>query len=329
MSDVLVVRNLSTHFFLYQGVVKALSGVNLTVRPGEMLGLVGETGSGKSVVAYSVVRLVPAPGRIVEGEILFQGEDLLEVDEAEMRRIRGGRLSLIVANPRMRLNPMARVGDQIAAVYQAHNPGSRDDVHDLVIKMLNAVGLNDPERRADSYPHELSGGMAQRIVIAMGLICSPELVIADDPTFGLDVTIQRQVMDLMWELIRQKAASTLIITHDLGIVAQYCQRVAVIYAGQIVEEAPVAAFFAQARHPYSRSLLGSVRTVGRERERLPLIGSPPDPLHLPGGCVLHPRCPAALPVCEVARPEVLELAPDHVVVCHRAEESLDGFLIGG
>lgn len=279
MADLLSVEDLRTYFFTHGGVHRALDGFSLRVGEGEIVGLLGESGSGKSTAAWSIVNLVRPPGRIVGGRVIFRGRDLLALPEPALREIRGREISLIVSNPRAQLNPLVPVGRQIMQVYRDHHGGSEAQARAHMIEMLQAVDMPDPERRANAYPHELSGGMAQRVLIAMALICGPRLVIADDATNGLDVTVQAQTLDLMQELVRRSGTSVLMITHDLGIVAQYCQQVAVLHRGQVVETAAIDAFFRQPRHPYSRELLASVhRPAGRPAGRAPVpVASPAPP----------------------------------------------------
>lgn len=322
MAPVLEITNLHTHFFTYEGVARALNGVDLVINESEIVGLVGETGSGKSVLATSIMNLVRFPGRIVQGRVGLDGRDLLAMDEPQLRQIRGARIGMIATNPRSRLNPLLRVGTQIADIVRAHDAVPKHQAFIRAIELIRAVGINDPERRARAYPHELSGGMAQRILIAMALAESPRLLIADEATNGLDVTVQRQVLELMREKVAERRSSALIITHDLGIVAQYCQRVAIIYAGQIVEEAEVDELFRNPRHPYTISLLASAKAASRQRIRLALVGARPDLRNLPGGCLLHPRCPFANDCCRTTVPALRVMAPGHFVRCHRAEEPL-------
>ena len=261
-STLLSIRDLRIHFFTYDGTVEALNGVDLDIGRREIVGLVGEQGSGKSVLAKSIMNLVEPPGKIVAGEILFEDRDLLGLSDTEIREVRGKGISIIMNNPREHLHPLLNVGQQVANTFLAHDGEvSKPEAWDQAIDMLTAVGIADPERRARDFPHQLSGGMAQRILIAMALVCSPKLLIADDATDGLDVTIQRQVLDLVKELVTQTGSSALVITHDLGIVAQYCERVAVIYKGQIVEHSATADFFSAPEHPYSQGLLKSIRSA--------------------------------------------------------------------
>jgi peptide/nickel transport system ATP-binding protein len=311
--EILSVRNLHTHFLTYAGVVKALNGFDLQVRTAEMSALVGESGSGKSVAAWSVLGLPKAPGKIIEGEVQWHGQDILRMPKERLKRLRGNQISLILSSPRSNLHPLLRVGDQIQAVHQAHHQVPRSQSRETTMAMLKAVGL-DPRRVFHAYPHELSGGMAQRIIIAAALINSPELVIADDATNGLDVTVQRQVLDLMTRLIQQRRSSTLVITHDLGIVAQYCSRATVMYAGQAVEVASTKRLFNNPLHPYTQALIGAIRSKAAV-QRKPLPGLPPDPMALPTGCFLHPRCPARRPECAEIRPTLRQVERGHWVRC--------------
>lgn len=322
MPPVLDITDLKVHFMTYEGVAKALNGVDLVINRAEIVGLVGETGSGKSVLASAILNAVRFPGRVVGGEVRIEGRDLLGLRDDELRAIRGAQVSLIGTNPRSKLNPLLRVGPQIADIIQAHEAVGRQAALTRAIELLATVGINDPQRRARAYPHELSGGMAQRVLIAMALAGSPRLLIADEATNGLDVTVQRQVLDLIRDKVRERQSSALIITHDLGIVAQYCQRAAIIYAGQIVEEAPVRELFRNPRHPYTISLLASARAASGQSARLALVGARPDLRNLPSGCLLNPRCPFAIDCCRAVAPAMRELIPGHLARCHRAEESL-------
>ena len=313
----LTVTDLHVHFFTYAGVVKALNGFSLTVEPGEMTALVGESGAGKSVLAWSVLNLPKRPGKIVAGEILWGDENVTLMSSDRLRNMRGKEIGLIVSNPRSQLHPLRRVGGQIEAAYLAHHPVSRQQARQAMLDTLRSVEMPDPARVAAAYPHELSGGMAQRILIAMALINSPELVIADDATNGLDVTVQRQVLDLMATLIREQHASALMITHDLGIVAQYCRRATIMYAGQSYEEAHTKRLFENPLHPYTQGLLGTIRSAQVAARSKPLSGIAPDPMALPAGCYLEPRCPVRLPHCREEMPELREAEPNHWVRCLR------------
>lgn len=314
----LEIRDLHVHFGRTR-VAKVLNGVTLTVSPGEAVGLVGETGSGKSITAAASMRLVPPPGRIVSGGVVFAGEDLLSLHDDEMRPIRGGALSLIVQNAKMSLHPLIPVGRQMANVYRAHSTLLPEETRELMFRMLTRVGFADPERIARSYVHQLSGGMAQRIVIAMAIGTSPQLVIADEPTTGLDAIVQAQVLDLLNSTIEETGAACLLITHDLGVVANYCDRVAVMHAGRIVEQAPTARFLRGPSHPYSVALLDAYKH-GSLRRGLTVTGTAPDPRALPSGCMYRFRCPLAADVCRQHVPESRELHRSHWVECHRAEE---------
>ncbi len=314
--EILRIENLHVEFPVYSSVIRALNGFDLAVNRGEMAALVGESGSGKSVAAWAMLNLPKSPGRIVAGEVRWHGEPVQHMPPERLRRYRGKEVSLILANPRSQLHPLRRVGDQIEAVLRAHQRASRAEEREKVLTMLAAVGLPDPARVSRSYPHELSGGMAQRIIIAMALINQPQLVIADDATNGLDVTVQRQVLDLMTDLVHRHHASMLMITHDLGVVAQYCKRATVMYAGQAVEVAETDRLFDNPCHPYTKGLLGTIRAAGSERGK-PLPGLPPDPASLPTGCSLEPRCPVRLPECKHLQPEMRQVEPGHWVRCVR------------
>ena len=316
MSDaVLRVDDLRTYFLTEYGTVRAVDGVSFTVHPGEILGLVGESGCGKSVTARSILRLVPPSGRIVSGRVVLQGRNLLELSEAEMRRIRGASVSLVFQNPMTSLNPALTIGWQLEEALLAHQrlPGSM--AHARAIEALREMGIPEPARRIDDYPHRFSGGMRQRVLIAMGLLNEPSLLIADEPTTALDVTIQAQILELLRAASRERRMAVLLITHDLGVVASICHRVAVMYAGQIVEEASVGELFANPLHPYTRGLLRSLPSVSQDRERLASMpGAPPDMIDVPIGCRFRQRCVFAEPVCETP-PELAEVPPGHTVRC--------------
>ncbi len=325
---VLEVKNLKTYFYTEDGVVKAVDGVDFYIKRGEVLGLVGESGCGKSVTSLSIMRLVGVPGKIIEGEIRFQDTNLLKLPEADMVQMRGNRISMIFQQPQSSLNPVFRVGDQIAEVLNIHRSLGKDAGWKRAIELLGMVGIPDPERRAQAFPHELSGGMAQRVMIAMALACVPELLIADEPTTALDVTIQAQILDLMRDLRSKTEASIILITHDLGIVAEMCERVAVMYAGQIVEQTDVHTLFADPRHPYTQGLIGSIPVLGVIKEALDTIpGSVPNLVNLPKGCRFAPRCRPRidhnLMICTEQLPALKPAGQgDHVVRCwlyHSAE----------
>jgi oligopeptide/dipeptide ABC transporter ATP-binding protein len=316
----LEVRGLKTYFFTEDGVVKAVDGVDFYVNRGEVLGLVGESGCGKSVTSFSIMRLVGIPGRIVEGEIIFDGRSLLELSESEMTRIRGNRISMIFQQPTSCLNPVFKVGDQISEVLDIHQSLGKEKGRERAIELLKMVGISEPERRADSYPHELSGGMAQRVMIAMALACVPELLIADEPTTALDVTIQAQILDVLSDMRAKMDTAIILITHDLGIVAEMCERVAVMYAGRIVEESDVDTIFAEPKHPYTVGLIGSVPVLGVVKDKLDVIpGSVPNLVNLPPGCQFAPRCRARvehnLEICTREEPQLKPISPGHTVRC--------------
>ncbi len=320
IDKILDVRDLRTYFYTEDGVVKAVDGVDLHVRRGEVLGLVGESGCGKSVTSFSILRLVGIPGRIVDGQIFFEGEDLLKLSDAGMRTIRGNRISMIFQQPTSCLNPVFKVGAQIAEVLDVHQQFSKEESRKRVVELLHTVGIPEPAKRVNCYPHELSGGMAQRVMIAMALACTPELLIADEPTTALDVTIQAQVLDLLTTLRREIGTSIILITHDLGIVAETCERVAVMYAGRIVEETDVGTLFANPLHPYTTGLIGSVPVLGQIKERLQVIpGSVPNLIDLPEGCKFAPRCMARiehnLDICTEQEPPLRPVEPRHPVRC--------------
>jgi oligopeptide/dipeptide ABC transporter ATP-binding protein len=314
------VRGLKTWFDTPRGTVKVLDGLDLEVGRGEILGLVGESGSGKSVTAYSIIRLVPPPGKIAGGEVRLAGRDLISLSERQMRGVRGKEISMIFQDPRGFLDPVARVGSLLQEIYRTHERASRRDAKARALELLRAVGLPAPERVYRSYPHELSGGMAQRAMIALALACSPQLLIADEPTTALDVTIQIEIVRLLAELRERLALTILLITHNLSVVAEVCDRIAVMYAGQIVETAPALEIFERPRHPYTLGLLGARPRVGAVEERLSDIpGRVPDLLDLPGGCRFNPRCFLGDELCRREEPALRALAPDHRSRCHYAE----------
>jgi oligopeptide/dipeptide ABC transporter ATP-binding protein len=318
--SLLQIRGLRTYFDTESGVAKAVDGVDLEIRQGEVLGLVGESGSGKSVTALSVLRLIPQPpGRIVGGEILYKGRDLLKLSWDEIRRLRGNDISMVFQEPMTSLNPVFTIGMQMTEVVLAHEPVSRDEAFVRSVAMLTEVGIPDAAARMKQYPHNLSGGMRQRVMIAMALVLNPELLIADEPTTALDVTIQAQILDLMLELkARRAGAAILLITHNLAVVAETCDRVAVMYGGKIQEIAPVEELFRNPLHPYTQGLIGSIPTVdGPKAERLTVIpGTIPDIMHLPAGCKFVTRCTYRFEPCPDIEPPLIEAAPDHFVRCH-------------
>jgi peptide/nickel transport system ATP-binding protein len=319
MADPLLsIRNLSVQFFTYQGVVRALEGIDLTIRRGEILGLVGETGCGKSVLARSILRLIPdPPGRITQGEIRFKGEDILRVNKKRLREIRGNEISMIFQEPMSSLNPVFTIGNQMAEVIILHQRVKRDRARSICVEMLAQVKMPDPERVLSKYPHELSGGMKQRAMIAMELSCRPALLIADEPTTALDVTVQGQVLTILDDLVRRLGTSVLFISHDLGVIAQLCDRVSVMYAGQMVETAPVEALFARPRHPYTVGLLQAIPSMHEERDSLMVIpGVVPRLIEPPPGCRFAPRCGKRFDPCDRVAPPMSEVEPGHAVACH-------------
>src|SRR5688500_12734924 len=316
----LEVKGLKTYFYTEDGVVRAVDGVNFEVYPGEVLGLVGESGCGKSVTSLSIMRLISKPGRVDEGEILLDGENLLDLSEDEMMKVRGNRISMIFQQPQTALNPVFRVGDQLSEVLSVHQDLGKEAGRKRAVALLKMVGVPDPERRVDAYPHELSGGMAQRVMIAMALACVPELLIADEPTTALDVTIQAQILDLMREMRQEMGTSIILITHDLGVVAEMAERVAVMYAGEIVEQTDVNSLFDEPLHPYTQGLIGSIPVLGEIKDKLDVIpGTVPNLVNLPPGCRFAPRCQSrikyALTICTEVKPELEEVKPGHFVRC--------------
>jgi len=318
----LELRDLKTHFFTDEGVARAVDGVSYEVRRGETLGVVGESGCGKSVTALSVMRLIPdPPGRIVAGSIHFEGKNLATLPEPEMRRIRGNRIGMIFQEPMTSLNPVFTVGDQIIEAVVLHRGLSKAEARGRAIEMLRKVGIPSPESRVDDYPHQMSGGMRQRVMIAMALSCDPQLLIADEPTTALDVTIQAQILDLMRKLQEELGMSMLLITHDLGVVAQNAHHVAVMYAGRVVEYCDAREMFGNPRHPYTVGLFRSIPRLGARAARLDTIpGVVPSALEFPDGCRFHNRCPFAEPKCSTEEPALRPIAPGHTVACHFAEK---------
>lgn len=314
--SLLEIRGLRTYFYTYKGVVKALEGVNLRIGANEILGLVGETGCGKTVTGLSILRLIDSPGKIIGGEIVFRGEDLLKLSENEMsERIRGKKISMIFQEPRSSLNPTYTVGSQILEAIRLHQRVDKIEAMKRAVSILRQTGMPDPERIAREYPHELSGGMAQRAMIAMALSCDPELLIADEPTSSLDVTIEAQILELIKELISKFRASVLLITHDLGIVAETCDKVAVMYAGNVIEYGDVRDIFKRNKHPYTEGLLNSVPTLKIDGELYTIEGTVPNLINPPTGCRFHPRCPEAMKKCSEFKPSEVEVEPGHLVSC--------------
>ena len=316
----LEVKGLKTYFYTEDGVVRAVDGVNFEVYAGEVLGIVGESGCGKSVTSLSIMRLISKPGRVDAGEILLDGENLINLSEEEMTKVRGNRISMIFQQPQTALNPVFKVGDQLAEVLNVHQDLGKDAGWRRAVALLKMVGVPDPERRVEAYPHELSGGMAQRVMIAMALACVPELLIADEPTTALDVTIQAQILDLMRDMRREMGTSVILITHDLGVVAEMAERVAVMYAGEIVEQTDVNSLFDEPMHPYTQGLIGSIPILGEIKDKLDVIpGSVPNLVNLPPGCRFAPRCQSrfkhSLKICTEVKPDLEEIKPGHFVRC--------------
>jgi oligopeptide/dipeptide ABC transporter ATP-binding protein len=321
----LEVNDLKTYFDTDEGTVKAVDGVSFHIDKGETLGVVGESGSGKSVTSLSAMRLIPQPpGRFAGGEIKFEGQDLLKKSEREMRRIRGNEISMIFQEPMTSLNPVYTVGDQIAEAIVLHQGKTKKQAMKMATEMLDLVGIPEPAKRVKNYPHQMSGGMRQRVMIAMALSCGPKLLIADEPTTALDVTIQAQILDLMRKLQKEIGMSILFITHDLGVVAEIADRVVVMYAGRAVEEANVNDIYANPKMPYTRGLLNSIPRVDKaaiHQERLEAIpGNVPNPLHLPEGCAFHPRCKYVRDECKQAIPTLEDSGGGHMVRCIRWNE---------
>ena len=316
------IRDLDVQFHTMDGTVHAVNGVSFTIDPGETLGLVGETGAGKTTTALSILNLIQSPpGRIEAGQILFDGENILDMDDAAIHAVRGSAISMIFQDPMTALNPIFRVEDQIAEVIKIHEKVTKSEAVAKAHDMLELVGI--PAERGAEYPHQFSGGMKQRVVIAMALACSPKLLIADEPTTALDVTIQAQVLDMMTELKSKLNSSMLLITHDLGVVAETCDKVAIMYAGEIVEHGTLEDIFERTAHPYTVGLFNSLPSLDEDVERLkPIRGLMPDPSNLPAGCKFHPRCPYADEMCQTQEPSLREIGPGHICRCHHSDQSV-------
>ena len=316
---ILDIRDLAIHYYTEDGDVAAVNGINISLDKGDSLGLVGETGAGKTTTAKGILRLIPnPPGKIIAGQILFEGEDLLQKTEKEMQKIRGDKISMIFQDPMTALNPVLRVDEQIAEVVELHSDCSKQEALRRALEMLERVGI--PAERGRDYPHQFSGGMKQRVVIAMALACNPLLLLADEPTTALDVTIQAQVLEMMKTLKDELGTSMILITHDLGVVAETCNKVAVMYAGEIVEHGSLRDVFKHTAHPYTAGLFASLPSLSEDVRRLkPIKGLMPDPTDLPSGCRFHPRCPYATELCRREAPAMRELTPGHSVKCHRRD----------
>jgi oligopeptide/dipeptide ABC transporter ATP-binding protein len=327
-APLLDIKNLKTYYYTEDGIVRAVDGVDLRVYPGEIVGLVGESGCGKSVTSLSIMRLISTPGKIIDGEIWFEDKNLMELSQSEMREIRGNTISMIFQQPQTSLNPIFSAGDQIAEVLQTHKFLDKKEAWNSAVDLLRLVGIPDPERRARSYPHELSGGQAQRVMIAIALALLPQLLIADEPTTALDVTIQAQILDLLRGLQEKFQTAVILITHDLGVIAEMAERVAVMYAGKIVEQAAVKSLFARPLHPYTQGLIGSIPVLGKIKDRLDVIpGIVPNLVNLPAGCRFASRCRVreeyGLKICTVIEPDFIEVSPEHHVRCWLYQSTKD------
>lgn len=323
MATLLEVKDLKTHFFTMDGVVKAVDGVSYDLEEGETLGLVGESGCGKSVSALSVMRLIPnPPGRIVSGEILLDGEDILKLDTADMRDVRGAKVAMVFQEPMTSLNPVLTVERQLTETLQLHMGMSKAESKQEGVNLLTRVGIPDPESRIKQYPHQFSGGMRQRVMIAMALSCNPRLIIADEPTTALDVTIQAQILDLMKSLTTEFGVALIVITHNLGVVARYADRVNIMYAGKVIERGNAREIYANPRHPYTVGLLRSVPRLDLPRRAKldPIEGQPPDLINLPAGCSFRDRCRWAIDKCATDSPELMETGDGHLSACWRFED---------
>ena len=318
--DLLEIKDLTTHFFTRSGVVKAVDNLSLGLQKGRVLGLVGESGCGKTVTALSVLNLVPYPGKIVSGRIYFEGRDLLAMPTEEMRKVRGAKISMVFQEPMTALNPVFTVGNQIAEVLTTHLDVTKKQAMDSAVELLHSVGIPSPEKRVHEYPHQMSGGMRQRVMIAMAIACKPSLVLADEPTTALDVTIQAHILELLGRIQAEMGMAMVLVTHDLGLIAERAQDVAVMYAGRIVEQSDTKELFANPLHPYTRGLMASVPKAGEEgRKRLRTIAGTVPRLHdLPAGCKFAPRCDIKTTRCEV-EPELVEVRPGHIVRCWEAK----------
>ena len=319
----LEVKDLKTHFFTEEGVVKAVDGVDFEVYQGETLGIVGESGCGKSVTAFSILRLLDYPGKTIGGEVIFKGENLLKKTEDEMRKIRGKEIAMIFQEPMTALNPVFTVGFQISEALMMHFKISKGDAKKKSVELLKKVGIPIPEQRVNEYPHQLSGGMRQRAMIAMAMSCDPILLIADEPTTALDVTIQAQILDLMMTLLKEFNGSLIMITHDLGVIAEIADRIAVMYAGKVVEYTDKKTIFHHPLHPYTLGLLTSIPRLDIEMKRLNVIpGIVPNPLHFPSGCKFHPRCRFATDRCKKEEPSLIKIEEGHLVKCWNVDKVL-------
>lgn len=324
MENLLEVRDLKTYFYTDSGIVKAVDGVSFDVKPGKTLGIVGESGCGKSITSMSILKLIERPGKIVEGTIKFDKEDIVPMNDKEIREIRGNDISMIFQEPMTSLNPVFRIEDQIMEAIMLHQGLDKKEAKKVAVDMLSFVGIPRPEQVARDYPHQLSGGMRQRVMIAMALACKPKLLIADEPTTALDVTIQAQILKLMNDLKEKTNTAIMLITHDLGVIAQMADDVIVMYSGKIVESAPVEELFKNPQHPYTRGLLASIPSLDQDKERLHSIdGVVPNPFHLPKGCYFAPRCEFAKEECLTKMPSVTKTGEDHLVRCFLFSDEVD------
>ncbi|MFQ6075965.1 MAG: ABC transporter ATP-binding protein [Candidatus Bathyarchaeia archaeon] len=317
----LTISDLKVYYYIEAEVIKAVDGVSFWVDEGKITGLVGESGCGKTTLALSILKLTPHPGRIIGGKIIYKGENLLEKEETELRKIRGSEISIIFQNPLTSLNPVYTIGDQVAETIMSHQSVGKEEAMEKAVEVLNLVGLPDPAEMRYKYPHELSGGMRQRVMISIAISCAPSLLIADEPTSFLDVTIQAQILRLLKFLNEKKGASTLLVTHNLGLVAEICDKVAVMYAGNVMEYGDVLPIFEDPKHPYTIGLIGAIPKIGGSSFIFKTIpGEVPSLSNPPRGCVFHPRCSAALGICKREKPSPIEETPGHVVYCHLFKE---------
>jgi len=314
--NLLQVKNLKTQFDTDAGVVKAVNGISFNLEKGKVLGIVGESGSGKSVTAYSILRILVDPGKVVGGEVLFEDEDILKYSKRQMRSFRGEKISIIFQDPMTSLNPVYTIGNQLMEAILLHTDRNRKQAHERAIEMLTLVGVNDPQKRIKQYPHELSGGMRQRVMIAMALACEPDILIADEPTTALDVTIQAQILELMQDLQKKLGMAIIIITHDLGVIADMCDEIIVMYAGRVCERGTADEIFYNPKHEYTKGLMRSIPKLGMGHIRLkPIGGTPVDLLNLPSGCAFASRCDCAMKICLHEQPEEIFVAKDHLAAC--------------
>ncbi len=314
--SLLEVKDLHTSFFTPAGEVKAVNGVSFFLDEGKVLGIVGESGSGKSVTAYSILQILSNPGRIVSGSVKYRGQELVGADKKEMAKIRGNKISIIFQDPMTSLNPVFTIGNQLMEAIMLHTDRNKEQARERAIEMIRLVGITEPEKRIKQYPHELSGGMRQRVMIAMALACEPDILIADEPTTALDVTIQAQILDLIKDLQKQLGMSVILITHDLGVVAEMCDEVIVMYAGEICEHGTADEIFYNPKHEYTKGLMRSIPTVSDDDRRLePIGGTPVDLLNMPDGCPFSPRCDAAMKICLTCKAKELKLNDDHGAAC--------------